>query len=111
MKAKALFSLLGVVLVVAGCRLADVRTFVIQSPGIRNEACAQRVRKSLAPLRGIEFDKLVFDFAAGSVTVRYDSMQLGRKNIELAITEAGFDANGLPANPVAKAALPPDCRP
>jgi hypothetical protein len=111
MKSKALLAFLGVVLIVAGCRLTDIRTVVIQTPGIRNEACAQRVRQALAQLRVVDPGKLVFNFTAGTVSVTYDSMLLARKNIELAINQAGFDANELPADPAAKAALPPECRP
>jgi hypothetical protein len=37
-------------------------------------------------------------------------MKLGQKNIEHAIADAGFDANGIPASAAAKAALPEACR-
>ncbi len=111
MKAKALLSLFGVALIAAGCRLSDVRTVNIKVPGIRNEACAQRARQSLSQFRAIDPGRLNFDFAAGTVSVTYDSMQLALKNIELAINQAGFDANELPADPAARAALPPECKP
>ena len=91
--------------------MTDVRTFVVQLPGVRNEASAQRVRQALAPFKVIDSDKLIFNFTAGTLSVTYDSMQLARKNIELAIAQAGFDANELPADPAARAALPPECRP
>jgi len=111
MKAKALLSLLLSVLFLAGCRLSDVRVVEIRAPGVRNEACAQRVRQALAQFRVIDQEKLKFDFATGTVSVTYDSMQLARKNIELAIAQAGFDANEIPADRAARDALPPECRP
>lgn len=110
MKNKALVSLVGVALVFAGCRLTDVRTVVIQTPGVRNEACAERVRQAFTALHMIDLNKVDFNFTTGTVTVRYDSMLLARKNIELAIVQAGFDANELPADPAVKALLPPECR-
>ena len=55
--------------------------------------------------------KVSFDLAAGVTVVVYDSMILARKNVEMGINQAGFDANELPANQQAQAALPPECRP
>lgn len=94
----------------AGCRLSDERVTVIKTPGVRNENCAKIVSKALEPLRGIKSEELSFDYNAGTVTVRYDSMQLARKNIELAIAGAGFAANEIPADQKAQAALPPECK-
>jgi copper chaperone CopZ len=111
MKRKLPLALLLAPLLLAGCRQTDIRTVVIQVPGVRNEACAQRVRQALAPLRAIDHTRLAFDLAAGTVQVTYDSMQLARKNIELSIVYAGFDANEIPADAAARAALPPECRP
>jgi copper chaperone CopZ len=93
-----------------GCRLSDVREATVRVPGVRNAAAAAVVRRAVGTLKGVETDRLAFDFARGTVLVRYDSMQLGLKNIEHAIRDAGFDANELPANPAARAALPPDAR-
>ena len=36
-----------------------------------------------------------FDAAARRLTLRYDSMQIAKKNIEMAIAGAGFTANGV----------------
>lgn len=95
--------------VLAGCRLTDERVAVIRTPDIRNAACADRASRQLLALRGIQRESLKFDLEQGTVTVVYDSMMLGIKNLEHAISDAGFSANELPADPRARAALPPEC--
>ena len=102
------WSVLG--LTASGCRLSDKRTFVVEAPAVTNAACAQRVAQALSALDGVEMKTLVFDLEAGAVTVTYESMKLGKKNIEHAIARAGFDANTIPAPEAAKAALPEGCR-
>lgn len=97
------------VCVAAACRQRDMRTTTVKVPQVTNAVCEARVRAALRDLRGVEHDELRFDHAAGTLSVRYDSMQLGLKNIEHAIAAAGFDANDLPADPAARAALPAVC--
>ena len=111
MKAKLILTWIVFLGLLAGCRMADIRTTEVLTPTVRNEAAAEHVRQALRPLRGVDHDKLVFDFDAGTVSVTYDSMQVARKNIELSIAYAGFDANDIPAEPAARAALPPECLP
>ena len=93
-----------------GCRLSDKRSFTIHAPGVKNEACAQRVIRALTPLDGVDLKNISFHFGEGTIEVSYESMKLGRKNIEHAIARAGFDANNIPATEAAKAQLPPECR-
>jgi cation transport ATPase len=90
------------------CRQSDMRTLVVRVPQVTNAACESRVRQALQPLKGIE--SLAFDYAAGTLTLRYESMILAHKNIEHAIIAAGFDANELTATDEARRALPPECR-
>lgn len=97
-------------LALSGCRLSDMREFTVRAPAVKNEACAQRVARALAALDGVDLSTLRVDGRTGTITVRYESMKLGRKNIEHAIAHAGFDANGIPASDAAKAALPEACR-
>ena len=89
------------------CRQSDVRTLIVRVPQVTNAACESRVRQALQPLKGIE--SLEFDRAAGTLTLRYESMILAHKNIEHAIIAAGFDANELTATDEARRALPPEC--
>ena len=103
----SLIALAFAVLLAAGCRQKDYRTAEVRVPNVVNAACEKRVRDALAPLKGVELQTLAVD--NGVLTVSYDSMQLGLKNIEHAIKDAGFDANEFPADPAARAKLPKEC--
>ena len=104
-----LFAAAALLLAAAGCRQTDVRTARVEVPTVINEACEKRVRAALAPLKGVQLDTLAV--TNGVLTVRYDSMKLGLKNIEHAIKDAGFDANEFPADPEALRKLPQECLP
>ena len=95
--------------IVGGCRQQDFRTAEVRVPNVSNGACEKRVRDALAPLKGIEMN--LVGVTNGVLYVRYDSMQLGLKNIEHAVKDAGFDANEFPADPAARAKLPKECLP
>ena len=77
-----------------GCRRTDVRDFEVSIPALTadNEAV---VRLALARFGGIDKGSLKFDLKAKKLTLRYDSMQLAKKNIELEIAKAGLEANGV----------------
>lgn len=94
----------------AGCRLTDVRVTDVQTPDIRCETCAMRIYAALEALPGLDPQRIEIDLEARTVRVVYDSMRLALKNIEFAIVNAGYAANALPADPEARAALPPECR-
>ena len=111
----------------SGCRTKDVRTVVITVPEMRCAQCKATIERALVSLNagmGVQFDKgaggkmgapmIRFDLEKHTVTVTYDSMMMGVKNLEFAIAEAGYGVVAkpydLPANPVARAALPPACR-
>ena len=78
----------------AGCRRTDVRDFEISIPALTAEA-EPAIRQSLSKFGGVEKDSLKFDVQAKKLTLRYDSMQLAKKNIEMAIAKAGFEANSV----------------
>ena len=105
----------------AGCRVRDVRTTTIRVPGLRNEACSNQIAKALARLPDsrytndrndaemcLRIEKV--DYATGDLTVRYDSMKVGVRNLEDAIARAGFDTPTFPADATARDRLPPECR-
>ena len=103
----------------SACRRVDVRETVIETPGVRSGICAELVLAALAELnpppqrsaqKAIDMDRTWVDTTNGLVHVRYDSMQLALKNLEFAITKAGFDANRLEADAAARRDLPPECR-
>ena len=77
-----------------GCRRTDVREFSVSIPDL-TAADAPAISAALAPYAGIERASLKFDPEAKTLTLRYDSMQLAKKNIEISIAQAGFAANGV----------------
>ena len=64
--------------------------------GVSRGADVQSVSNAISKLEGV-FDESITFHDTGSVTVRYDSMKLARKNIEYVVVEAGFGANDIPA--------------
>ena len=85
----------------AGCRRTDVREFEVSIPALTAEA-EPAIRQSLMGFAGVEKASLKFDRLAKKLTLRYDSMQLAKKNIEMAIAKAGYEANGVTPKSVGK---------
>lgn len=108
MKMKIAFGLgLVVVALFAGaCRQKDVRIHVIHVPEMNNEACRQKVEEALRPLPGILAQPT---FSNRAVIVKYESLAIAHKNMEIAIAEAGFTANDVAAKKEAQAKLPKEC--
>ena len=82
----------------AGCRQKDVREFAIDVPALTQEseaAVTAAIRGALLPCSGVDMASLQFDAASHRVTLKYDSMQTAKKNIEMAIAKAGYTANGV----------------
>ena len=78
----------------SGCRRTDVRDFEISVPAM-TPAAETVIRQALAKYAGVEQNSYRFDHAAKKVFLRYDSMQIAKKNIEMAIAAAGLEANGV----------------
>ena len=93
---------------VVACRQVDIRTKTIKVSQMKNAGCEKLVTAALAKTDGVFAEKL--EVGPGQVTVTYDSMKIGLKNLEFAIAAAGFDAGETPADPKARAALPAECR-
>lgn len=82
----------------AGCRQKDVREFTIEVPALALEAHAaveRDVNEALAACVGVEMASVSVDSANRRVTLKYDSMQTAKKNIEMAVAQAGYTANGV----------------
>ncbi|MFO7936172.1 MAG: hypothetical protein R6V06_01020 [Kiritimatiellia bacterium] len=94
---KIFFVLLLVSFSFCGCRIEDERELVIDVPQMKTEQDVTKIRNSLTALRGIDFKSAVFDTRDHKVTLKFDSMVVAHKNIEIAIAEAGYDANGIKA--------------
>ena len=84
-----------------GCRRTDVRDFEVSIPKTTAES-EPVIRQALAGFAGVEKPSLKFDQKAKKLTLRYDSMQLAKKNIEMAIAKAGFEANSVTPESVGK---------
>ena len=78
----------------AGCRRTDVRDFEVYIPSLTTEN-ESAIRQSLARFGGVDKSSMKFDHKAKKLVLKYDSMQLAKKNIELAIAKAGLEANGV----------------
>lgn len=105
---KMFLPILFLIVCLMGCRKQDVRTVVISVPGLKNTACAQVIQNAFMHQPGIKIVKP--DIPQHTMTVTYDSMVIARKNIEFTIAGAGFNANDIPAQSNAVAALPPECK-
>ena len=114
-------SLLALALIVlgacGGCRRTDYRAQKIHLPGLKNQACADVVKKALQqyaaqPNLGgaLVMDRVRFDFTERTMAIEFDSMKVGLKNIEHAIARAGFEADDIPADTNAAARLPAECQ-
>ena len=89
-----LAALMALCMLESGCRRTDVRDFEVSIPALKveNEAV---VRQALARFGGVDKVSMKFDFKTKTLVLKYDSMQLAKKNIELAIAKAGLEANGV----------------
>jgi copper chaperone CopZ len=105
MKRWLLFVLVVLGLCVPGCRRQDIRTIMIDVPGMETDEHAAKVMQAMRTIPGVDTNSVRVDFARHTVTVRYESLVASLKNIEMAIAEAGFAANDVPANAEAAARL------
>ena len=86
--------LVAAVAALSGCRRTDVCDFTVSIPGL-TAADHAAVTAALAPYGGVLKDTLRFDDAKKELVLRYDSMQIAKKNIEMAIAACGLEANGV----------------
>ena len=91
---KPIVVLLSCLLAAAGCRRTDVREFTIAIPSM-TEADRAAITGALAMYGGVDKSSYSFDYAAHTFKLKYDSMQIAKKNLEIAIAMAGFAANGV----------------
>jgi hypothetical protein len=80
--------------IATGCRRTDIRDFEVSIPALTTSN-EMTVRQSLARFGGVDKASLKFDHSAKKLILKYDSMQLAKKNIEIAIAKAGLEANGV----------------
>jgi copper chaperone CopZ len=104
-----ILQVIAVGLLLAGCRVRDVRTFEIQVPKMHNQACVDVIQKAVSGILP-EPGAVKIDLERRVVTATYDSLVMARKNIEFVIADVGFSANDIPANKDAEARLPEACK-
>ena len=85
----ALLLLACAILALPGCRRTDVREMTVVMPNL-TEADKPRVVEALARYNGIDKSSYHWDFAAKTLTLRYDSMQIAQANVRYAIDEKGI---------------------
>lgn len=92
MKTRCYFPIfIAVAVMFQGCRQRDIRVVEVRVPQAVTEQIQKEIRSELAKIDGIDAARAVF--SNGVLTVSYDSMKLGLKNIEHAIKDIGYDAN------------------
>jgi len=85
----------------------DVRIVTFDVPALASPECQGVLLQALRSVKGIEVTP---DVEARTLQVAYQSRALEAKNIEYAITAAGFDVNDSSGDPVAKQKLPAPCQ-
>lgn len=73
-------------LALVGCRRQDIRTYTLELPNLTPEK-KDAVVAALSRYAGIDKSSLKFDFKAKTLTLSYDSMQLAKTNIRMAVAE------------------------
>jgi copper chaperone CopZ len=89
------------------CRRQDVRTVLIEIPEMATDELAQTALRAAASIPGVRSDKCSYNLPTRTLTITFDSLSSSLKNIEVAIADAGFTANDVPANAEAKRRLVP----
>jgi hypothetical protein len=87
-RAPLLFGAVLLALLAAGCRRSDVRTLTLSLPRL-SETDKPLIEQALAKYNGVEKDSYLWDFQKKTLTLRYDSMQIARTNIRMAIADKG----------------------
>ncbi len=82
------FLVLFALLACAGCRREDIREFAVELPSL-TAADQPKVVAALAPYGGVDQSSYRWDMSKKTLTLKYDSMQIARTNIRMAIEKAG----------------------
>ena len=107
-----LFAFLGIVASSAFAQKGDNKKDKWQTVEIKTSAvcdmCAETIEGALAYEKGIKTSKL--DVKSKVVTVKYNAEKTSPENIRKAISEAGYDADDVQANPKAYEKLDGCCK-
>lgn len=84
------------VLAVAGCFRNERTELRLEIPAMQTEADAAKIKSALDGLAGaVVVDQV--DLEAHAMVVTYDNVRLGKRNVETAVSHAGFAVNDWPA--------------
>jgi periplasmic mercuric ion binding protein len=72
------------------------------------EECKERIEKNLTLTKGVK--EAVLNLDDKVVTVKYNSKKIDEAAIIKVITDIGYDANSVPANPIGYNKLPTCCQ-
>ncbi len=72
------------------------------------EHCKETIEKNIRFEKGVK--KVAFDEKMHVVTVKYDETKTNLKNIQIAISKLGYDADSIPADPKAYEKLNACCK-
>jgi|WetSurMetagenome_2_1015567.scaffolds.fasta_scaffold326477_2 periplasmic mercuric ion binding protein len=87
---------------------AQVQKTVIKVPTLICSSCVATVTKALKKIDGVKTAKV--DLKAKTATVTFAASKVTVNKLELAIAEAGYDANGIKRNPEAYEKLDACCK-
>lgn len=90
------------------CYRKDIRTIQLSVPKLSSKECSQHVLNALSTMEGIT--NMNIEGTNRILAITYDARKTAFKNIEYAISEAGFDVNDTKGRPTGKAKLPENCR-
>jgi hypothetical protein len=89
----------------AGCFRNTVSEMELDIPAMTTPAAAARVEQGLKTL-GDAVKDIQLDPGNHRAVVKFDNVRLGRRNVEVAVSHAGFAVNDWPADEEARAKLP-----
>ena len=104
---KKIISLLSFILLLSLRSSAQIVEASIKTSG-QCEHCKSTIENNIRFEKGVK--KVTFDPNSHLVTVKYDETKTNIKNIQLAITKLGYDADSLMADPKAYEKLSPCCK-
>jgi copper chaperone CopZ len=104
---KKLISLLAlIVLSIAGVKAQIIESKIMTSG--QCEHCKETIEKNIRFEKGVK--KVIFDERTHIVTVKFDESKTTLKNIQIAISKLGYDADSIPAEPKAYEKLNTCCK-
>ena len=90
-------------------KASTLTTITIQTNASKNcKSCVNRFKENVPFFKGVK--DYTFDTATAKLTVTYDTKKTTADQIRKQISDLGYDADKVKANPAARAKLPACCR-